>query len=83
MTTLQTLIPVLVPVLLAVGKLFVPKIPRLWLPILAPILGAAIELLTSGALTTNTAWAAVLGSAGVGLREIVDQMRKAIAPPAV
>ncbi|MCX8156170.1 MAG: hypothetical protein N3J91_06970 [Verrucomicrobiae bacterium] len=71
------LIPVVVPVVIAIIKFFLPKLPKAWLPILAPILGALAELVASGSFDAGTIWGAVAGSAGVGLREIVDQLKKA------
>jgi hypothetical protein len=78
-----SLIPILVPLLLALGKWFVPKIPKAWLPILAPVLGAGLDVLLhfAGLSAGNPMMGAILGSAGVGLREIVDQLRKAQIPP--
>ena len=71
----MVLIPVLVPMVIAGLKGVVPSIPRLWLPILAPVLGAAMEVLTNWQFSSGTLAAAVAGAAGVGLREIVDQLR--------
>ena len=77
-TVLLGLIPVLVPLLVALGKVFVPRLPSWLLPIAAPALGALINWLTS--LATGSAASPVLalalGSAGVGLREIVDQLKQ-------
>lgn len=73
------IITVIVPLAIALMKLVVPKVPKTWLPIIAPLLGAAIEILTSGVFGQNAFWAAVSGSAGVGLREIYDQLKKAAA----
>lgn len=70
---LMLIIPAVVPVVIAVIKFFIPKLPSVWLPILAPILGAVAELLLSGNFGV---WGAVAGAAGVGLREIVDQLKK-------
>lgn len=71
------LITGLVPLAISVAKIVIPKIPKSWLPIIAPLMGAFIDILLSGAFSNNTVLAAIAGSAGVGLREIVDQMRKA------
>jgi len=78
--TWQLLIPALVPVAIAMLKLMIPGIPKPWLPVLAPLLGGLLDAgtayagISSGA---NPLVGALLGSAGVGLREIVDQLRKA------
>ncbi len=74
----QLLIPVLVPVLIAGVKWLLPKIPAVALPILAPVLGAALDIVLhyAGATGSNGLLGAVLGAAGVGLREVVDQVKK-------
>jgi len=73
------LIPILTPIIIAGVKLLAPKIPSALIPILAPILGAALDII--GSLSTGAAtniWlAAGLGLAGVGVREIVDQLKTA------
>jgi hypothetical protein len=82
---LVALIPVLVPVIIAVIKLALTfwgsKIPKVLPPLLAPVLGALLDLIINQHLGTGTVWGAVLGSAGVGLREIVDQLRNLGATP--
>jgi hypothetical protein len=69
-------IPAAVPLVIAVVKVLVPKVPKTWLPILAPVLGALAEFLVTGTFDQGTLLGAIAGSAGVGLREIVDQLRK-------
>jgi hypothetical protein len=73
---LPALIPILVPALIALLKSWVPKIPRSWLPILAPVLGALIDAATAylAGKEVNPVLAMALGSAGVGFREIYDQV---------
>ncbi len=72
------LIPVVVPMVIAGLKALAPRVPKRLLPILAPILGGMIDAgaayLQGGA--PNPVLAAALGSAGVGLREILDQMTR-------
>ncbi|MCD6071955.1 MAG: hypothetical protein K0R17_2255 [Rariglobus sp.] len=83
LTLQQSLIAVLTPLIIAGIKLAIPKIPRVWLPIMAPFLGMLIEYI-SHLLTGSTlnVWAGLaLGAAGVGLREAVTQIKKA-GPPA-
>lgn len=80
---LLAMLPVIVPLLVSFGKWMVPKLPSWLLPILAPALGAAIDWIgakVSGG-TASPVLALALGSAGVGLREIVDQIKQAINPP--
>jgi hypothetical protein len=74
----QLLIPVLVPVIIAGVKWALPKIPPIALPILAPVLGAGLDIVLhyAGVTSSNGVLGAVLGAAGVGLREVVDQVKK-------
>lgn len=76
------LIPVLTPLIIAGVKLLVPKIPGAWLPVLAPVLGLVLDLISHFTTGSNlNVWlAAGLGLAGVGVREAVDQVSKAGAP---
>ena len=66
-----------VPIVIAIGKLAMGWLPGWLLPIIAPIIGgladAAIAWASGG--TPNPILGAVLGSAGVGMREIYDQVR--------
>lgn len=76
------LIPVIVPILIAIGKYLAPKVPTILLPVVAPILGILIGLIDnqiSGG-QASPLLAAALGAAGVGLREIVDQVKQKILP---
>jgi hypothetical protein len=66
----------------------VPSIPAWLLPILAPLLGAGADIVLhyAGVVTLGATWGALLGSAGVGLREIQDQVKQRLgvtpsAPP--
>lgn len=79
---LTALIPLAVPVLIALLKAFVPKIPGVALPIIAPVLGAVadIALHYAGVSTLGPLWGMVLGSAGVGLRELQDQLKQTVLP---
>lgn len=80
---LTALIPVLVPVLIALLKFVVPNVPGHWLPLIAPLLGAGADLALNfaGVSTLGPGWGALLGSAGVGLREIKDQVQQRLSPP--
>lgn len=82
---LLALIPVLVPLLVALGKWALPKVPLWVLPILAPALGALVDYLTALATgaAANPVLGAVLGSAGVGVREIFDQTKSRLKEGAV
>jgi len=82
-----------IPLVIAFAKKLVPKLPPSWLPIIAPILGAAGDALSSYLThtTPNPALGALFGSAGVGVREVLNQIKtptpvvlspKTAAPPA-
>lgn len=75
---IKALIPILVPLLVWGVRSILPKIPKAALPILSPILGALLDALL--AYIAGGQWSpiagAALGAAGVGLREIVDQLNK-------
>lgn len=74
------LIAAVVPVIVAAFKKLLPKVPTFLLPLLAPLLGAAGDFLLSLlAGVPATGWkGALAGLAGVGVREIVDQTKKAL-----
>ena len=78
------LIPILVPLVLAKTKQWVGA--NTWLiPIIASALGSAADALLALAAgsAANPSRAALLGLAGVGLREMVDQLRKTPAGTAL
>jgi hypothetical protein len=76
------LTPVVVPLLVAGVKQLSDRVPKLALPVLAIILGAVADTVnyyaTGGGV--GIGWGAILGAAGVGLREVVDQVKQT-APP--
>lgn len=75
-----TLIPLLSTLIVAIGKFFAPRIPTWALPIVCAGLGTLLDYV--GSLITGNAVSplvgAVLGAAGVGLREVVDQLKTRI-----
>lgn len=75
---LLVIIPAGVPVLVAIGKKLIPNIPTAVLPIAAAALGVGIDQIAALATTHESSilLSALLGSAGVGLREILDQLKK-------
>ena len=81
---IQLLIPVIVPLVIAGLQLGITRLPGWLLPILAPILGGVIDagLAWATGQTANPLFGAILGSAGVGLRELKDQLVPAQKPPA-
>lgn len=76
---LQFLTPVITPLILAVAKKVAPRIPSKAIPIAAPAIGAVLAGI--GAIgannPSNLAMGAVLGMAGVCVREIKDQIMPA------
>lgn len=75
-TIITMLTPIIVPLVIAGMKQILPKIPSVFLPIIAPILGVVIALISAAATahSSNLYLAAVLGLAGVGVREVKDQL---------
>lgn len=71
------LIPLVVPLLVAVFKFFLPKLPSWTLPILATALGALLNWISTavGGPGVGPLTATLLGAAGVGVREIIDQLK--------
>lgn len=76
---LQFLTPVITPLILALAKKVAPRIPSKAIPIAAPAIGAVIAGISAiGANNpSNLALGAALGMAGVGIREIKDQIMPA------
>lgn len=74
------LIAAVVPVIVAGFKKLLPGIPPLFLPILAAVIGPAGALAVSWLSGIEASgWVmALLGVAGVGIRELFDQLGKAI-----
>ena len=70
------LITVVTPLIIAGVKWVVPRVPKVLLPIVAPAVGVALSYVMSAMSTSVNPWVgALLGLAGVGLREIVDQIK--------
>lgn len=76
------LTPVLVPLVITGFKKLLPSIPGWVLPMIAPVLGVALDFVNSLLTThsTNLVVAALLGLAGVGIREVVDQAKQVTKP---
>lgn len=77
------LVTAIVPLVLAGVRSAVVRIPSWVIPIAAPFLGAALDvgLHYSGVYSSSQPLAAAFfGMAGVGLREIVDQLKKSVPP---
>lgn len=73
-------IPVVAPVLLALFKIAIPAIPKPALPFLCILLGAVADVIHALATGTsmNPALIPVLGAAGIGVREMVDQLKQRV-----
>ena len=78
------LVPVLVPFVVEVVKLAAPKVPKQYLPLLAIFLGVASQLVQhfQDVGVENVLVGAILGGAGVGLRELIVKVQELLAPPA-
>jgi hypothetical protein len=82
---LKALIPVLTPLLIVGVRAFLPKVPSKYYPLLAALVGVALDLVAHFAVGTTLSPLAgfALGLAGVGLREVKDQLGKPQIPPTV
>ena len=80
--SIELLTPVLVPFIVWITRSAIPKIPSMMLPILASVLGVVVTQI--GALATGGHYGviggALLGLAGVGVREVLNQVIKAGQP---
>ncbi|WP_221029917.1 hypothetical protein [Actomonas aquatica] len=76
LTWQQALIPVLTPLIIGGVRWLLPKIPKVWLPLAAPVIGLLIDLVSHFTMQTdiNPTVALALGAAGVGLREAKKQL---------
>lgn len=75
---LLAVIPLLVPIIVAGFKVVLKFIPSWSLPIIAAGLGELLNFVSGlvGGPTTSVLGGVLLGSAGTGLREIVDQVKQ-------
>lgn len=76
------MIPIAVPILIALLKTKVlPSVPGWALPILAGVLGPAIDFLLAvlASKAADPVKGALYALAGVGIREVYDQGKKALA----
>lgn len=69
--------PILVPVLIMMLK---SNVNKAFIPIVAILLGAVADIGNHVATGEGVGlvWGGVLGAAGVGLREVVDQLKKSM-----
>lgn len=77
--TINLLITLLTPVLISLLKRYVlPQLPRAALPALAPVIGALLQAAQSAVtdLPVQPEAGAAAGLAGVGVREVLDQLKK-------
>lgn len=80
-TIWQALIPILAPIVAGAIKRFTPKLPRWIVPIIPVALGALADFIMSraGLSEGNGLMGAILGAAGVFVREVSDQTKKAVS----
>ncbi len=78
---LLALVPILTPIIITVLKWAVPKIPAVAIPLAAPLLGMAIDWLSTLAThgTANPLLAAIAGAAGTGVYEAQKQLRQQVS----
>lgn len=72
------ILAILSPVLVSLLKKVISSVPKWALPILSVVLGAALSAVTGGDLAVGGA----AGLAGIGVREALDQGKKAVVKPA-
>ena len=72
------IIPVLTPLVISLLTKVISSLPPASLPILAPIIGVLLESIAQafGVSTIGATGGALLGLSGVGVREVVDQVKK-------
>lgn len=75
--------PVIVPLVIAGFKLLKPNIPTWLLPVLAGPLGVLLDFINTYATSHpgNFLVALALGLAGIGVREVVDQLKPSMIEP--
>jgi hypothetical protein len=80
---LKALIPVVTPLLIAAVRFGLPKVPSKFYPLLAAVIGVVLDLLASVSVGTTASPLVgfALGLAGVGLREVKDQLAKPAPKP--
>ncbi len=74
------LLPILTPLFIAGLKKAVGHIPTFWLPVIAPILAGLLDAANGYFTGASLGWwqSALLGLAGVGVREIIDQSKQLV-----
>ena len=77
-TLLLALIPLFVPIIVAGFKALMKFLPTWSLPIIAAALGELLNVVSGliGGPTTTVLGGVLLGAAGTGLREILDQINQ-------
>ena len=75
------LLPVITPLLIAGIKLVITKLPTWSLPVIAPLLAGVLDAVNAyfTGVSIGPLQAGLLGLAGVGVREVVDQAKHRIA----
>lgn len=75
---LLAIIPLVVPILVEIAKRGISVLPSWSLPIIAAALGELINFISGrlGGPSTTALNGVILGAAGTGLREILDQLNQ-------
>ena len=71
-------IAIVAPILVAVAKRVVSTIPPAALPVLSVVFGILLSAVSGGDVTTAVMTGGFAGLAGVGVREVYDQGKKAL-----
>lgn len=72
---------VAIPAVVSLLRSWLPTLPKAWLPRVAILLGAGVDLLASSSFGQGTAMGAICGAAAIGLREVVHETKKQITTP--
>ena len=74
------LTPIIVPLVLALVKKYLPRLPSSIIPLLAPVLGLVIGIVDNlfAAHSSNLWLAAGLGLLGVAVREVKESLKPAV-----
>lgn len=82
-TIINGLVPILTPLLIAGLKWLVPRLPGYTIPVICTALGTLLSYIAQWAITNtdNVGLAVALGLASIGVREVLDQLKKVVVTP--
>jgi hypothetical protein len=76
---IRALIPVVVPILIKILRIFFPKLPNVSIPVIATGAGVGGDALVGSSF--DPAQGAALGLAGVGVYELAKNIKRALTKP--